>query len=128
MKFGEAVRAVIGKYATFSGRARRSEFWWWVLFNFLVLIVAMSLDSTLGINFDLLPYGPIYCIAGLAMFIPMLAVQVRRLHDIGKSGWNILWGLIPLLGLLILYWSCLDSQPESNQYGPSPKYGDQGLG
>lgn len=120
---------VLKNYAVFSGRARRSEYWYFVLFNLIFALVAMGIDNVLGTTFKMdpaygmdLPYGYIYVAYSLAVFIPGLAVSVRRLHDVGKSGWFFLIILIPLIGaiwLLILY--CTDSQPGPNKYGPNPK-------
>jgi uncharacterized membrane protein YhaH (DUF805 family) len=114
--------AVLKKYAVFSGRARRKEYWMFVLFNLIFLAVATILDSVLKTNFERLPYGWIYTVYALAVVIPSLAVAIRRLHDIGKSGWWLLIALVPLIGsiwLLVLY--VKDSQPGENQYGPNPK-------
>lgn len=123
LSFTDAVRQVFNKYATFKGRARRSEYWWFVLFYSLVLIAAAILDNLFGITIEHTFYGAIYCIAALVLFLPNLAVTVRRLHDINKSGWNILWGIIPLIGsILLIVWCCQDSKAEANQYGESPKY------
>lgn len=123
LSFTDAVRQVFNKYATFKGRARRSEYWWFVLFYCLVLIAAALLDNLFGITIEYAFYGAIYCIAALVLFLPNLAVTVRRLHDINKSGWNILWGIIPLIGsILLIVWCCQDSKAEANQYGESPKY------
>ena len=124
-------------YADFSGRARRSEYWGTVLFNGLIQvglsiilsIVATILFSSIEINgevtfsplFFLLPDIPIY-IYGLVWLLPGLAVAVRRLHDIGKSGWNLLWILLPIVGaIMLIYWYCQDSQPEENKWGANPK-------
>ena len=124
-------------YADFSGRARRSEYWGTVLFNGLIQaglsiilsIVATILFSSIEINgevtfspgFCLLPDIPIY-IYGLVWLLPGLAVAVRRLHDIGKSGWNLLWILLPIVGaIMLIYWYCQDSQPEENKWGANPK-------
>lgn len=123
LSFTDAVRQVLNKYATFKGRARRSEYWWFILFYCLVLIAAALLDNLFGITIERTFYGAIYCIAALVLFLPNLTVTVRRLHDINKSGWNILWGFIPLIGaILLLVWCCQDSKAEANQYGESPKY------
>ncbi len=118
---------VLKNYAGFTGRARRMEYWMFVLFNVIFLIIASILDSLLGINFGsgagaAVGVGPIYTIYALAVLIPSIAVAVRRLHDIGKSGWWIFISLIPLVGpiwLLVLYFT--DSQPGANEYGPNPK-------
>lgn len=123
LSFGQAVNRVLNKYASLSGRARRSEYWWFMVFNWIVLFVAIFLDNMFGINFGYLPYGPLYTLAGLGLIIPNFTVCVRRLHDIVRSGWNILWSLIPIVGgILLLVWLCSDSQRESNRFGESPKY------
>lgn len=111
-----------GNYANFSGRARRSEYWYFTLFNFIFVILAMILDSVLGLNFAPLPYGPIYALYTLAMLIPGIAVAVRRLHDVNKSGWFFLIALVPLIGgiwLLILF--CSEGTKGTNNYGTDPK-------
>jgi uncharacterized membrane protein YhaH (DUF805 family) len=117
MGMPDAVRSVLTQYATFSGRARRSEYWWFFLAYVVVSIVASIIDGILDIMI-------LEWILGLALLIPSLAVGARRLHDIGKSGWWLLIGLIPLVGAIVLIvFACQDSRPETNQWGPSPKYG-----
>jgi len=113
--------AVLKKYAVFSGRARRKEYWMFVLFNAIFAIVASVLDSVLfGTAIE--GYGPLYAIYGLAVLVPGWAVSVRRLHDVGKSGWFMFIVLIPIIGAIwILILDCRDSQPGENQYGPNPK-------
>lgn len=114
--------AVLKNYAGFSGRARRKEYWMFALFNIIFVAVAVILDNLVGTAIDGIGYGLFYFLYLLAVLIPSLAVAVRRLHDVGKSGWMILIGLIPIIGaiwLLVLYVS--DSQPGENQYGPNPK-------
>lgn len=127
MTFMESVRTVLSKYATFSGRARRSEYWWFVLFTVIVGTVARLIDTMFGYRYS----GPVSIILGLALLLPGLAVAVRRLHDIGRSGWWILLGLIPLVGTIILIvWYVQDGSPGDNAYGSSPKAGavaDPGL-
>ena len=125
-------------YADFSGRARRSEYWGTVLFNVLiqaVLTIILSfvctiLFSSIEINgevtfsplFFLLLDTPIY-IYLLIWFLPGLTVSVRRLHDIGKSGWNVLWGFLPIVGaIMLIYWFCQDSQVGENKWGANPKF------
>lgn len=113
---------VLKQYADFSGRARRQEYWMFALFNMIFTIVAMILDNVLGIAMEGVGYGPIYILYVLAVFIPGLAVAVRRLHDVGKSGWMFLIALIPIVGaiwLLVLLFT--DSQKESNKWGQNPK-------
>ncbi len=106
---------VLKKYAVFSGRARRKEFWMFVLINFIIAIALSAVDMMLGLGL----LGFIYAVATL---VPALAVGARRLHDIGKSGWWQLVGLVPLIGLIILIiFFVMDSNPGDNQYGPNPK-------
>lgn len=113
---------VLKQYADFSGRARRKEYWMFALFNLIFVIVAAILDNILGLTFGQLPYGVFYFLYALALIVPGLAVAVRRLHDIGKSGWMILIGLIPLVGAIwLIVLMVLDSKPGENQYGPNPK-------
>lgn len=115
---------VLKKYAVFSGRARRKEYWMFILFNMIFCLIAMALDKILGIGFDCLynTYGPIYIIYILAVFIPGLAVVVRRLHDIGKSGWMYLICFIPIVGAIwILVLLVKDSDQGENKYGANPK-------
>src|SRR5215217_5101513 len=117
MSITDAVRSVLTQYATFSGRARRSEYWWFFLAYFIASVVASIIDGILGVTV-------LGVILALGLLIPSLAVGVRRLHDIGKSGWWLLIGLIPLVGaIVLLVFACQDSQPGTNQWGPSPKYG-----
>ena len=82
-------KVVFENYANFNGRARRSEYWYFTLMNLIIAILAMFIDKAAGLNFDPLPYGWVYMIYGLAVLLPGLAVAVRRLHDVGKSGWFI---------------------------------------
>lgn len=114
--------SVLKNYVTFTGRARRSEYWYFNLFNLIFLVLAAALDNILNLTISPLPYGVFYCLYGLFIFLPSLSVQVRRLHDVNKSGWFILIGLIPLIGaiwLLILY--CTEGTEGDNEYGPDPK-------
>tara|TARA_B100000768_G_scaffold172723_1_gene181259 strand:+ start:397 stop:786 length:390 start_codon:yes stop_codon:yes gene_type:complete len=114
------------KYSNFNGRARRKEYWMWTLSVTIVFIFAMILDNLLGLNFELmgqdLGYGWIYLIAGIAHLIPGLAVVVRRLHDVGKSGWFYFIVLIPIIGILwMLILLCSDGKKEDNKWGRNPK-------
>ncbi len=115
MSFGDAVRTVLTKYAVFSGRARRSEYWWFTLFSVIVSIIFSIIDRAIG--------NPILgLLVSLALLLPSLGVSVRRLHDTGRSGWWIFIGLIPLIGWIVLIvFFCQDSQPGQNNHGPSPK-------
>ena len=114
------------KYADFSGRARRKEYWMWTLYATLIFILAMIMDNMLGLNFELLGqdlgYGWMYVTAGIINFIPGLSIVVRRLHDIGKSGWFYLIILIPIIGFIwILILLCSDGVTEDNKWGTNPK-------
>lgn len=104
MDFMTAVKTCFAKYVTFSGRASRSEFWWFFLFQIILMMVLSFVSMTL------------YGLAALALLLPGLAVGVRRLHDIGKSGWFLLLGLIPLVGLILLYWFVQPSG-DANDWG-----------
>ncbi|MDO4175847.1 MAG: DUF805 domain-containing protein [Bacillota bacterium] len=119
MDFFGAVKTVFSKYAVFNGRARRSEYWWFALFNFIVTAI---LSFIWGIIFGTDSTNILTTIYSLAVFLPGLAVSVRRMHDIGKSGAWILIGFIPIVGtILMIIWCAQDSQPGSNMYGPNPK-------
>ena len=114
------------KYIDFSGRARRKEYWMWTLYVTLIYILAMILDNMLGLNFELLGedlgYGWLYLITGIINFIPGLSIVVRRLHDVGKSGWFFLIILIPIIGWIgILILLCSDGDKEENKWGTNPK-------
>ena len=113
------------QYADFNGRASRKEYWIFTLFNVIIIFALMSVmkvgtaleSSELSIIGMVLFYGYV-----LAIIIPSLAVCVRRLHDIGKSGWYYFIGLIPLVGGIILFiWFCKDGQADKNEYGVNPK-------
>ena len=110
-------------YADFEGRARRAEYWNFFLFNLLGLLAIVALIFVLGsISESLATIGILaYAAWGLGLFIPGLAVAVRRLHDTGKSGWWILVSLIPLAGIVLIVFMCIDSDPGTNAYGPNPK-------
>ncbi len=124
MTFSQAVSSVLlNKYATFSGRARRSEYWWWYLFVTIVFLVASVIDRAIGFTYSDLTLGGgwLATIAAIVFLVPNLAVGVRRLHDTGRSGWWLLIGLVPLIGwIVLLYFFVLDSEND-NQYGPYPK-------
>ena len=119
------------KYAVFEGRARRSEYWLFVLFQFIVLIgaiiIGVVLDKAIGAGGDsqVGPYGMftvlLYMVVVLGLFIPSLAVAVRRLHDSDKSGWLYLIAFIPFGGIVLLVFFCLDGTHGPNKYGPDPK-------
>lgn len=119
MSFMTAVQTVLSKYATFSGRARRSEYWWFVLFNAIVTMLALVADAALGFT-DAGGAGPVLIVAVLALFLPGLAVTARRLHDTGRSGWWMLLSFVPFGGLVLLFFTLQDSRGP-NAWGQSPK-------
>ena len=124
-------------YADFSGRARRSEYWGTALFNVIAQIVLsvvlvavlviwfssteMNADVSV-VRLSLIMIKAVRSLYNLIWLLPGLAVAVRRLHDIGKSGWNLLWVLLPIVGaIMLIYWCCQDSQLEENKWGANPK-------
>ena len=113
---------VLKKYAVFSGRARRKEYWMFVLFNIIFAVVAVILDNILGTSFQGAGYGLFYLLYGLAVIIPSIAVGVRRLHDTDRSGWWLLICLIPIIGgiWLIVLLATAGTAGE-NKYGADPK-------
>ena len=119
MNFQQAVQSGFSNYAKFRGRAARSEFWWFQLFIVLGGIVAAVLD--LLANSNVLGGEPLATLFYLATIIPGLAVSVRRLHDTDSSGWWLLLGLIPLIGMIVLIvWWCLEGSKGYNRFGADP--------
>ncbi len=109
------------KYMDFDGRASRKDYWMFVLFNLIASIVVGIVGSVVGLN---LPNhnNVLSSLYGLAVLLPSLAIAVRRLHDTGRSAWNLLWSLLPIIGWIVLFvFYVMDSQPGANQYGPNPK-------
>lgn len=113
---------VLKKYAVFSGRARRKEYWFFILFHLIISFVLGFVDGLVGtFNADL-GLGLLGGIYALAVIIPSIAVSVRRLHDTDRSGWWILICLVPIIGaIVLLVFMVLDSKPGENRYGPYPK-------
>ena len=112
------------KYAVFSGRARRKEYWFFVLFYIIIAIVLVMIDSMADTISATTGMGLLSGIFALAMFIPGLAVGIRRLHDINKSGWWILIGLIPFIGpLILIIFALMAGTAGDNEYGSDPKAG-----
>ncbi|HEX5082398.1 MAG TPA: DUF805 domain-containing protein [Blastocatellia bacterium] len=113
---------VLRKYAEFSGRAKRKEYWMFILFNAIFFSILMFIDRMLG---TLSAQGGIGLLSGLyllAVLLPSIAVTVRRLHDTGRSGWWILIYLFPIVGpIILLVFMLQDSAPGYNQHGPNPK-------
>lgn len=117
MDFVQAVKTCFARYATFEGRARRPEYWWFVLFQFLVFLPLSFLSDLL------------YLLAVLGLFVPAIAVGARRLHDIGKSGWLQLIWIVPLVGwILMIYWHVQPGDAQANRFGPPPGDGADGPG
>lgn len=124
--FGKAISTCFSKYATFSGRARRKEFWYWYLFTCLITLLFFISSLIIEDCTYNLGIGEIFILInglwGLVTFLPTLAVTVRRLHDVGYSGWAYLIALVPAAGVIILFvLCCFDSEPQSNKYGENPK-------
>lgn len=113
MNFGQAISSVLGNYVTFSGRAPRSEFWYWALFNFVVSIVATVLDMVIGLGF-------LGLIVSLGLLLPNISVGIRRLHDIDRTGWWVLIAFTGVGAILLLVWACMKGTDGANGYGPDP--------
>lgn len=130
MGFTEAIKSVFSKYAKFSGRASRSEYWFFQLFNFFIYLILVGIPTVIGaissgldgavetMGVSVIIYY-IYCIA---VFIPGLAVLVRRLHDTNRSGYNFFWVFLPVIGgILLLVFTLMPSNPGDNAYGEQPQ-------
>ena len=125
------IKVMRDNYINFKGRARRKEYWMFTLVYVIILMGCTALDNMFGTVFMMdggalgeisMGYGWVYTICGLVHFLPALSLVVRRLHDVGKSGWFYLIILIPLIGiiwLLVLY--CTEGQKQDNKWGPDPK-------
>jgi uncharacterized membrane protein YhaH (DUF805 family) len=121
MTFGQAISSGFQNYVNFTGRAARSQFWYWVLFAVLASIVASLIDFAL---FPRSYLSPINTLVGLALFLPGLAVSVRRLHDTDRTGWWLLLLFIPLIGtIILLVWFCAAGSPGPNRFGSAPLAG-----
>ena len=116
MDFGKSIKTCFSKYAVFSGRASRSEFWWFALFGLIGGIVTAVIDVMI-LGYSAEAYGPINIIFTVITFLPYLAVGARRLHDINKSGW---WQLIALTGIgviLLIIWMATVGENKKNAHG-----------
>jgi len=110
------------KYAEFSGRAQRKEYWMFLLFYILIYIAFAIIDSVTGTFSTKAGMGLLGGLYAIALIIPCITVTVRRLHDTNHSGWWILIGLVPLIGnIILLVFMVQDGNPGENQYGPTPK-------
>ena len=120
MNFQTSIKTCFNKYADFSGRALRSEFWWFVVFSLLGGIITVIIDVMI-LGYSIESYGPVNIIFSVVLILPGIAVTARRLHDINKSGW---WQLIELtiIGiLLIIIWNATEGEKKKNIYGPPIK-------
>lgn len=113
MGFADAIKSGFNKYVAFSGRAARSEYWFWTLFTIIASIVAGIIDTVIGLGF-------IGLLVSLGLFLPSLAVAVRRLHDLDRTGW---WLLIAFTGIgiiLLIVWDCIKGTTGPNRFGSDP--------
>jgi uncharacterized membrane protein YhaH (DUF805 family) len=122
VNFGEAVRTCWKKYGDFDGRARRSEFWWWVLFVSIVQVVAAVILTLVLVafqNFGFLQWLSVlvFMVIVLALILPSIAVSVRRLHDRDLSGWWYLLGFVPFGGIVLFVWYVLPGTAGDNRFG-----------
>lgn len=120
MNFQTSVRTCIEKYADFSGRAARSEMWWFFLACFIIGVILTLIEISIFSGW-MADWGLLSSIFSLATLLPSIAVTVRRLHDIDRTGWWALLILVPIIGWLILiYFNVLKGTDGDNQYGPDP--------
>ena len=118
MTFTRAISSGFQNYVNFGGRAMRSEFWYWTLFALLASIAAGLVDLALFAQWDV---SPINSLVGLALFLPGLAVSIRRLHDLDRTGWWFLLVFIPIVGwIVLLIWNCTRGTVGPNRFGPDP--------
>ncbi len=113
MGFGDAIKSGFNNYVTFSGRAARSEFWYWMLFSFIANLVAGIVDGILGL-------GLVGLLVSLALFLPGIAVSARRLHDIDRSGWWLLIAFTIIGIILLIVWDCTKGTTGANSFGADP--------
>ena len=121
MTLSEAVKTSLARFVSFRGRARRSEYWYFTVVHWLMILVAMGVSYLAMLAIPALGIA-LYSIAVFGTFVPHLAVSVRRLHDIDRTGWWYLFGLVPLLGtIVLLVWFCTDGTRGPNRFGADPK-------
>ena len=118
MNFVQAIKSGFSNYVTFSGRACRSEYWFWVLFTVIGGLVTVILDSVIfGYQAGVTPLNGIF---DLATFLPGLAVAARRLHDTDRTAWWLLLALTVIGAILLIVWFCFRGTPGANRFGPDP--------
>lgn len=114
MNFPDAIKSCLENYVTFSGRARRAEYWYWVLFTFVTGVILGIVDGILGVEV----LGTLF---SLATLLPGIAVAVRRMHDTDRSGWWVLINIIPIVGWIIfIIWAATKGTAGDNRFGPDP--------
>ena len=113
MNFTQAVQSGFNNYATFSGRAARSEYWYWALFSFIVQVAGALIDGALDINV-------VEAIVALALLLPSIGMSVRRLHDIDRTGWWVLLAFTGVGAILLIVWACFRGTDGPNRFGPDP--------
>jgi uncharacterized membrane protein YhaH (DUF805 family) len=117
MNFQQAIQSGFSNYVNFSGRAARSEDWFWIVFYLLAVVVTLAIDTMIGFRLTL-------SIFAIAVLLPTIAVQVRRLHDLDRTGWWILLHFVPLVGAIVLIiWYCMRGTEGPNRFGPDPLAG-----
>jgi uncharacterized membrane protein YhaH (DUF805 family) len=118
MNFWQAITSGFSNYVTFSGRAIRSEYWYWVLFSILGGIATEILDTAMFPQVS--GASPLNAVFNLITFLPSLAIAVRRLHDINRTGWWVLIALTVIGIFVLIYWACKKGTPGPNRFGPDP--------
>lgn len=118
---------VKNQYANFDGRARRKEYWMYILVYVIIMVAFSILGAILGMIATVLAtiVSAISGLLGLALLVPTIAVGVRRLHDTNKSGWFMLLGLVPIVQFYLIYLLVIEGDKGDNQYGPDPKAGER---
>ena len=120
MGFVQAIQSGFKNYVNFNSRASRSEFWWWMLFYFLIMIIPSTLANGEMMSGHMGVFSGLRSLLALALFLPTLGLEVRRLHDTGKSGWWVLIALTIVGIILLIVWWCQPGKAEPNKYGVNP--------
>jgi uncharacterized membrane protein YhaH (DUF805 family) len=120
MTFFEAISSGFRNYVNFSDRAVRSEYWYWTLFVTIVVVVLGVIDQLLNPGAQMSAFSAVNAIISLALILPGIAVSVRRLHDIDRTGWWLLLGFTVIGAFVLIYWACQRGTPGPNRFGPDP--------